>query len=168
MRQMNGLKHSQRRLRKNSLFCIQKQASLSHTRSLFRLLPPPRDRTRKTPFFVPQRSRNAQFVVAVENMPLVVKEINGAEIYGCPQTQRTPAHSQASRPFACSRYSACQAFKTMMNEVGDLAGQHELIAEDMTSTVLQELQLLVRNLKDDRKKVTGHPLLGLNLDFYPD
>jgi formin-binding protein 1 len=45
----------------------------------------------------------------------------------------------------------------MMNEVGDLAGQHELIAEDMTSTVLQELQLLVRNLKDDRKKVIGHP-----------
>ncbi|XP_059483158.1 cdc42-interacting protein 4 homolog isoform X3 [Neocloeon triangulifer] len=50
------------------------------------------------------------------------------------------------------QYSACQAFKTMMNEVGDLAGQHELVAEDLTSTVLQELQLLVRNLKDDRKK----------------
>jgi hypothetical protein len=49
----------------------------------------------------------------------------------------------------------------MMNEVGDLAGQHELIAEDMTSTVLLELQLLTRNLKDDRKKVTGHPRLGL-------
>ncbi|XP_065344724.1 cdc42-interacting protein 4 homolog isoform X4 [Cloeon dipterum] len=50
------------------------------------------------------------------------------------------------------QYSACQAFKTMMNEVGDLAGQHEVVAEDLTSTVLQELQLLVRNLKDDRKK----------------
>jgi hypothetical protein len=88
-----------------------------------------------------------------------MEKINAAEIYVCPQPAL--AHSHASRPFACSRYSACQAFKTMMNEVGDLAGQHELIAEDMTSTVLLELQLLTRNLKDDRKKVTGHPWLGL-------
>ncbi|KAF4520277.1 hypothetical protein B566_EDAN010223 [Ephemera danica] len=50
------------------------------------------------------------------------------------------------------QYSSCRAFKAMLGEVGDLAGQHETVAEELTASVLQELSLLVRNLKDERKK----------------
>lgn len=38
-----------------------------------------------------------------------------------------------------------------MNEVSDLAGQHELVAEDLQANVIKELTALVKDLKEERK-----------------
>ncbi|XP_022243946.1 formin-binding protein 1 homolog isoform X3 [Limulus polyphemus] len=40
----------------------------------------------------------------------------------------------------------------MMNEVSDIAGQHELIAENMTLQIVKEINNLVKELKDERKR----------------
>ncbi len=41
-----------------------------------------------------------------------------------------------------------------MGEVTDLAGQHEVIAENLTSDVIKEITCLVKDFKDERKKVS--------------
>ena len=41
----------------------------------------------------------------------------------------------------------------MLNEVHDLAGQHESIAECLNASVFKELQTLIAELKADRRKV---------------
>lgn len=50
------------------------------------------------------------------------------------------------------QFSSCKAFKQMLNEINDLAGQHEVIAENLTATVCKEINTLVKDFKDDRKK----------------
>ena len=49
-----------------------------------------------------------------------------------------------------------QAYKNLLNELGDQAGQHELIAENLSSSVVQELSTLTKQLKDDRRKVNSN------------
>ncbi|KAK7580724.1 hypothetical protein V9T40_001353 [Parthenolecanium corni] len=49
-------------------------------------------------------------------------------------------------------FTSCKAFKKMMGEVTDLAGQHEVIAEDLTSDVIKEITCLVKDFKEERKK----------------
>ena len=51
------------------------------------------------------------------------------------------------------RFTCMQAYKNLLNELGDQAGQHELIAENLSSSVVQELSSLTKQLKDDRRKV---------------
>ena len=41
----------------------------------------------------------------------------------------------------------------MLNEVNDQAGQHELVAENLTSAVTKEIGVLVKDFKEDRKRV---------------
>jgi hypothetical protein len=48
-----------------------------------------------------------------------------------------------------------------MTEVNDLAGQHEVIAENLQSNVIREVSILVKDFKEERKKVRK-----LNI-FYP-
>ncbi|CAG5078761.1 Similar to fnbp1l: Formin-binding protein 1-like (Xenopus laevis) [Cotesia congregata] len=48
--------------------------------------------------------------------------------------------------------SPCRAFKLELNEVNDQAGQREVIAENLTANVLKELNILVKDFKEDRKK----------------
>ncbi|XP_075226345.1 formin-binding protein 1-like Cip4 isoform X2 [Lycorma delicatula] len=50
------------------------------------------------------------------------------------------------------QYSPCRAFKQVMIEVNDLAGQHEVIAENLQSDVIRAVAVLVKDLKDERKK----------------
>lgn len=50
------------------------------------------------------------------------------------------------------RYSPCRAFKLELNEVNDQAGQREVIAENLQANVLRELNILVKDFKEDRKK----------------
>ncbi|CAH1994305.1 unnamed protein product [Acanthoscelides obtectus] len=50
------------------------------------------------------------------------------------------------------QFTSCKAFKALMNEVNDLAGQHELVAEDLQANVIKELTALVKDLKEERKK----------------
>lgn len=52
-----------------------------------------------------------------------------------------------------ARYSTCKAFKAMLCEVNDLAGQHEVIAENLQSDVIREINYLVKDIKEERKKV---------------
>ena len=54
--------------------------------------------------------------------------------------------------FLC-RFTCLQAYKNLLNELGDQAGQHEMIAENLSTSVVQELSTLVKQLKDDRRKV---------------
>lgn len=50
------------------------------------------------------------------------------------------------------KYSPCRAFKMELNEVNDQAGQREVIAENLQANVLRELNILVKDFKEDRKK----------------
>nr|XP_040574369.1 cdc42-interacting protein 4 homolog isoform X2 [Lepeophtheirus salmonis] len=50
------------------------------------------------------------------------------------------------------QFTCTKAYKKLLNELGDQAGQHELIAENLSSSVAQELITLVKQLKDDRRK----------------
>merc|ERR1711971_468076 len=50
------------------------------------------------------------------------------------------------------QFTATKAFKVMLNEITDLAGQHEVIAENLSTAVVQDLNTLVKSLKDDRRK----------------
>lgn len=52
------------------------------------------------------------------------------------------------------RYSPCRAFKLVMTEVNDLAGQHEVIAENLQSDIIREVTILIKDFKDERKKVS--------------
>ena len=53
------------------------------------------------------------------------------------------------------RFTCTRAYKSLLRELGDQAGQHELIAENLSTTVVMELSTLVKQLKDDRRKVTS-------------
>ena len=50
------------------------------------------------------------------------------------------------------RFTCTRAYKNLLNELGDQAGQHEMIAENLSTSVVQELTVLVKQLKDDRRK----------------
>ncbi|XP_046670804.1 formin-binding protein 1-like isoform X1 [Homalodisca vitripennis] len=50
------------------------------------------------------------------------------------------------------QYSPCKAFKSAMQELSDLAGQHEVIAENLQQDVIREVTILVKDMKDERKK----------------
>ncbi|XP_076346755.1 formin-binding protein 1 homolog isoform X13 [Tachypleus tridentatus] len=50
------------------------------------------------------------------------------------------------------QFSSCKAFLHMLNEVSDMAGQHELIAENMTTQIVKEINNLVKEFKDERKR----------------
>ena len=51
------------------------------------------------------------------------------------------------------RFTATKAFKLMLNEINDLAGQHEVIAENLSTAVVSDLNILVKSMRDDRRKV---------------
>ena len=47
----------------------------------------------------------------------------------------------------------------MLNEINDLAGQHEVIAENLSTAVVSDLNILVKSMRDDRRKVRKMSLL---------
>lgn len=51
------------------------------------------------------------------------------------------------------RFSCQKAFRDVLAEVNDQAGQHEVVAENLTSAVSKEIVALVKDLKEERKKV---------------
>lgn len=55
--------------------------------------------------------------------------------------------------FDCLRWTSVKGFTAMITEVHDIAGQHEMIADNLNNTVVKELQNLVQQVKQDRKKV---------------
>jgi len=50
------------------------------------------------------------------------------------------------------QFTATKAFKLMLNEINDLAGQHEVIAENLSTAVVSDLTTLVKSMRDDRRK----------------
>lgn len=50
------------------------------------------------------------------------------------------------------RFTSSKAFKDMLNEMNDLAGQHELIAENLVASVIKEIQCRTKEFKDEKKK----------------
>ncbi|XP_046399588.1 formin-binding protein 1-like isoform X5 [Ischnura elegans] len=50
------------------------------------------------------------------------------------------------------QYSTCRAFRAAMTEINDLAGQHEVVAENLQAQVIQEINVLVKYCKEGRKK----------------
>lgn len=59
-----------------------------------------------------------------------------------------------------NEFSSFQAFKCILKEVADLAGQREVVAENLQLQVLQGITLLAKNLRDERKKSLNE---GMNL-----
>lgn len=56
--------------------------------------------------------------------------------------------------FLCfTRYTFCRSFLTTLNELNDYAGQHEVIAENLTSQIIAELTRYLQDLKTERKSV---------------
>ncbi|GFT47830.1 formin-binding protein 1-like [Trichonephila clavipes] len=49
------------------------------------------------------------------------------------------------------QFSTCRAFIHMLNEIKDMAGQHELIAENLSNHVVHDIIMLVKQFKDERK-----------------
>uniref|UniRef100_A0A673NK75 Formin-binding protein 1-like n=1 Tax=Sinocyclocheilus rhinocerous TaxID=307959 RepID=A0A673NK75_9TELE len=50
-----------------------------------------------------------------------------------------------------NKYTWCRAFHSTLNELNDYAGQHELIAENMTSQIIAELTRYAQDIKTERK-----------------
>lgn len=53
----------------------------------------------------------------------------------------------------------------MVNELFDMAGQHDMIAENLNVVVMSELLRNIQDLKQDRKKVKQWFRLLLRLQF---
>ncbi|XP_074545870.1 formin-binding protein 1 isoform X4 [Halichoeres trimaculatus] len=50
-----------------------------------------------------------------------------------------------------SKYTFCRAFLTTLNELNDYAGQHEVIAENLTAQIISELSRYLQEIKAERK-----------------
>ncbi|XP_071040354.1 formin-binding protein 1 homolog isoform X2 [Parasteatoda tepidariorum] len=50
------------------------------------------------------------------------------------------------------QFSTCRAFVLMMNEINDMAGQHELISENLNLRIVKEISSFSKELKDERKQ----------------
>ncbi|KAM4528049.1 formin-binding protein 1 isoform 6-T6 [Odontesthes bonariensis] len=50
-----------------------------------------------------------------------------------------------------SKYTFCRAFLMTLNELNDYAGQHEVIAENLTTQIIAELTRYLQELKTERK-----------------
>lgn len=61
-----------------------------------------------------------------------------------------------------TRYTSCRAFLMTLNELNDYAGQHEVMAEDLTTHIICELTRYIQELKAERKSVK-HPFSCVSL-----
>lgn len=62
------------------------------------------------------------------------------------------------------RFTSWQAFRNVLKEIGDLAGQREIVAESLQLQVFNAIVLLSKNLRDERKKaLTDGSILTQNL-----
>lgn len=49
-------------------------------------------------------------------------------------------------------FTSWQSFRNVLKEIGDLAGQREIVSETLQSQILQGITLLAKTLRDERKK----------------
>ncbi|XP_067643935.1 formin-binding protein 1-like isoform X9 [Eurosta solidaginis] len=51
-----------------------------------------------------------------------------------------------------NEFSSCQAFRNVLKEINDLAGQREVVAESLEQRIAQGIQVLSKTLRDERKR----------------
>lgn len=49
-------------------------------------------------------------------------------------------------------YSYCKAFAQTLKELTDMAGQHEVIAENMSTQIVKEIAIITKELREERKR----------------
>ena len=59
-----------------------------------------------------------------------------------------------------SRYTYQQAFKKILLEVDDYAGQHESIAETLQDRLFKDMHQLINESKSERRKVNSEKILS--------
>lgn len=62
--------------------------------------------------------------------------------------------------FSFFRYTSCKAFRILLNEINDLAGQHEVVSENLQAVVIRELQALIKDLREERKVSYSNPVIS--------
>ncbi|XP_045922126.1 formin-binding protein 1 isoform X3 [Micropterus dolomieu] len=90
----------------------------------------------------------------VEKYTKFVKERSEIEINYAKQIRNLSKKYQPkknSREEEESKYTFCRAFLTSLNELNDYAGQHEVIAENLTSQIISELSRYLQEIKTERK-----------------
>ncbi|XP_030005935.1 formin-binding protein 1 isoform X13 [Sphaeramia orbicularis] len=90
----------------------------------------------------------------VEKYTKFVKERSEIEINYAKQIRNLSKKYQPkknSREEEESKYTFCRAFLTTLNELNDYAGQHEVIAENLTAQIISELSRYLQELKSERK-----------------
>ncbi|KAM4532677.1 formin-binding protein 1 isoform 4-T4 [Fundulus diaphanus] len=90
----------------------------------------------------------------VEKYNKFVKERSDIEVNYAKQIRNLSKKYQPkknSREEEESKYTFCRAFFTTLNELNDYAGQHEVIAENLTSQIIAELTRYLQELKTERK-----------------
>lgn len=56
--------------------------------------------------------------------------------------------------YGCYSFSNHASFQEILNELGDYAGQRELIAENMMTNICDKLTKYLQDLKQERKTVS--------------
>ncbi|KAL2099601.1 hypothetical protein ACEWY4_003995 [Coilia grayii] len=90
----------------------------------------------------------------VERYTKFVKERSEIELNYAKQIRNLSKKYQPkknSREEEESKYSSCRAFLSTLNELQDYAGQHELVAENLTAQIIAELAKYTQELKAERK-----------------
>ncbi|XP_040914210.1 formin-binding protein 1 isoform X4 [Toxotes jaculatrix] len=90
----------------------------------------------------------------VEKYTKFVKERSEIEINYAKQIRNLSKKYQPkknSREEEESKYTFCRSFLITLNELNDYAGQHEVIAENLTSQIITELSRYLQELKTERK-----------------
>ncbi|XP_036385194.1 formin-binding protein 1 isoform X5 [Megalops cyprinoides] len=90
----------------------------------------------------------------VERYTKFVKERSEIEINYAKQIRNLSKKYQPkknSREEEENKYTSCRAFLSTLNELNDYAGQHELIAENLTSQIIADLTRYIQDLKAERK-----------------
>uniref|UniRef100_A0A674C9M5 Formin binding protein 1 n=1 Tax=Salmo trutta TaxID=8032 RepID=A0A674C9M5_SALTR len=90
----------------------------------------------------------------VERYSKFVKERSEIEISYAKQIRNLSKKYQPkknSREDEENKYTSCRAFLSTLNELNDYAGQHEVIAENLTSQIITELSRYLTELKAERK-----------------
>ncbi|XP_071384226.1 formin-binding protein 1 isoform X2 [Centroberyx affinis] len=90
----------------------------------------------------------------VEKYTKFVKERSEIETSYAKQIRNLSKKYQpkkTSREEEENKYTSCRAFLTTLNELNDYAGQHEVIAENLTSQIIGELSRYLQELKGERK-----------------
>ncbi|XP_076850537.1 formin-binding protein 1 isoform X15 [Brachyhypopomus gauderio] len=90
----------------------------------------------------------------VERYTKFVKERSEIELNYAKQIRNLSKKYQpkkSTREEEEGKYTWCRAFLASLNELNDYAGQHELIAENMTSQIIAELTRYIQDLKSERK-----------------